>query len=214
MMPHFVALTLFLTVSGWTLPLWAQPTSEDLSHEAMQECHLGRVAQERAVRLAHFEKGQSLGEQAVGMNDHSADAHFAVFCNLGEILRIDGEMNLSSVFGFRRMMKELDRTLELAPQHLDALSARGTLLVRLPFMLGGDPDKGEKILEHVIQQEPQAVNARLSLAKSYCGRGRHHDAVTLASEALNMAVAQRRADFIPEATRVVAQLRALGNKAN
>jgi cytochrome c-type biogenesis protein CcmH/NrfG len=112
------------------------------------------------------------------------------------------------------MMKELDRTLELAPEHLDALSARGTLLVRLPFMLGGDPDKGEQLLQHVIQKEPQAVNARLSLAKSYCSRGRHHDAVILASEALSLAQAQQRDDFIPEAARVVAQLRSTANKAN
>ena len=180
----------------------------------MQECHLGRIAQERADRLAHFEKGQRLGEQAVASDDQSADAHFALFCNLGELMRIDGEMSLSSVMGFRRMIKELDRTLELAPEHLDALSARGTLLVRLPSMLGGDTDKGELLLQHVIAQEPQAVNARLSLAKSYCSRGRHHDAMTLASEALTLAQAQRRKDFIPEGTRIVTQLRATANKTN
>jgi hypothetical protein len=180
----------------------------------MEQCQLGRVAQERADRLAHFEEGQRLGEQAVIQDDHSAEAHFAPFCNLGERLRIDGEMSLHSVLGFRRMMKELDRTLELAPEHLDALSARGTLLVRLPFILGGNPEKGEQLLLHVIEKEPQAVNARLSLAQSYCSRGRHHDAVTLATEALNLAYAQQRDDFIPEATRVVAQLRAVANKAN
>ena len=129
-------------------------------------------------------------------------------------MRIDGEMSLSSVMGFRRMMKELDRTLELSPEHIDALSAKGTFLVRLPFMLGGNPDKGEQLLRHVIDKEPQAVNARLSLAKSYCGRGRHQDAVTLASEALALARAQQLADFIPEATRIVAQLRSVANKAN
>jgi hypothetical protein len=209
-----VTLALFIAISAPTRPVAAQSSSQTLITESMQQCHLGRIAQARQVRLGHFEKGQALGEQAVALDDRSADAHFAVFCNLGEILRIDGEVSLSSVFGFRRMMKELDRTLDLSPQHLDALSARGTLLVRLPLVLGGDPEKGEHILEHVIQREPQAVNARLSLAKSYCARGRHHDAVTLASEALSLAVAQQRTDFIPEATNVVAQLRAVGNKAN
>ncbi len=192
----------------------AESTTQALITDSMQECQLGRVAQERAVRLAHFEKGQRMGEQAVALDEQSADAHFALFCNLGEILRIDGEMSLSSLMGFRQMMKELDRTLELAPDHLNALSARGTLLVRLPVMLGGNPDKGEQLLQHVIQNEPQAVNARLSLAKSYCQRGRHPEAVILASEALTLARAQQRADFIPEATKVVAQLRAIENKAN
>lgn len=213
MIARFLTIVFLTFASGWTSLANAQPI-ETLIADAMQECHLGRVAQERAVRLAHFEKGQRLGEQAVSIDDESAAAHFALFCNLGELMRIDGEMSLTSVLGFRRMTKELDRTLELAPDHLDALSARGTLLVRLPKLLGGDPEKGEQLLQHVIQQEPQAVNARISLAKSYCKRGRHHDAVALASEALTLAQAQQRADFIPEATRVVAQLRSIANKAN
>jgi len=213
MIARLVVIVLLALGSSWTSLAHAQPI-QPLINDAMQECHLGRVAPERAIRLAHFERGRQLGEQAVALEDQSADAHFALFCNLGELLRIDGEMSLSSVMGFRRMMKELDRTLELAPGHLDALSARGTLLVRLPFILGGDADKGEQLLQHVIEKEPQAVNARLSLAKSYCGRGRHHDAVTLASEALALARAQQRADFIPEATQIVAQLRSAANKAN
>jgi len=213
MIARIFAILLLACASGWTGLANAQPI-ETLITDAMQECHLGRVAQERAVRLAHFERGQRLGEQAVAIDEESADAHFALFCNLGELMRIDGEMSLTSVMGFRRMTKELDRTLELAPDHLDALSARGTLLVRLPKLLGGDPDKGEQLLRHVIQQEPQAVNARISLAKSYCKRGRHHEAVTLASEALSLAQVQQRADFIPEATRIVGQLRSVASKAN
>ena len=213
MIARLIAIVLIVLATGWTSLANAQPT-QTLITDAMQECHLGRIAPERANRLAHFEKGQRFGEQAVALDDQSADAHFALFCNLGELMRIDGEMSLSSVMGFRRMIRELDRTLDLAPEHLDALSARGTLLVRLPFMLGGDADKGEQLPQHVIKKEPQAVNARLSLAKSYCSRGRHHDAVTLASEALTLAQAQQREDFIPEATKIVAQLRTLGNKAN
>lgn len=192
----------------------AQPTTQDLITGALQACHDGRIATDRSTRAALYEKGQSLGEQAVAADEKSADAHFALFCNLGELMRIDGEMSVSSVLGFRRMMKELNRALELKPDHLDALSARGTLLVRLPALLGGDPEKGEQLLRHVIQQEPEAVNARISLAKSYCKRGRHQDAVMLATEALSLAKVQQLDDFIPEASKVVAQLHAVGNKGN
>lgn len=192
----------------------AQPSVHDLTTDAMRACHDGRLATDRASRAALYEKGRALGEQAVSADEKSADAHFALFCNLGELMRIDGELSVSSIMGFRRMMKELDRTLELAPGHLDALSARGTLLVRLPSLLGGDPDKGEHLLRRVIDQEPQSVNARISLAKSYCQRGRHEEALHLALEALNLAQVQQRDDFIPEAARTVAQLRAVGNKAN
>ncbi len=210
----FLILVLFAASPADGEQIHPHATLQSLIDRGMEECHLGRIARDRAQRLTHFERGQQFGEEAVALDGGSADAHFALFCNLGELMRIDGELSVSSVMGFRRMMKELDRTLELAPDHLDALSARGTFLVRLPSLLGGDSDRGEELLRHVIRQEPQSVNARLSLAKSYCSRGRHQEAVTLATEALSLAKSQHRDDFIPEALRVVAQLRATANKGN
>jgi len=194
--------------------LLAQQSPQPLIQGAMNECNAGRVTQDRTSRVGHFEKGQAMGEQAVALDDRSADAHFALFCNLGELMRIDGELSITSVMGFRRMTKELDRTLELAPDHLAALSAKGTFLLRLPSLLGGDREKGEKLLRYVLLKSPQSVNARLSLAKSYCADGRHSEALSLASEALNFAQAQQLDDFAPEAAKVLAQLHANTAKAN
>jgi tetratricopeptide (TPR) repeat protein len=177
-----------------------------LSAQALEQCDMGRRASERAMRLALFERGQVLAERAVALDDQYADAHFALFCSLGEQLRIDGE-NVTSFFGFRRALRELDRTLELAPDHLDALSSKGTLLVRLPSLLGGDAQKGELMLRHVVQRDPTAVNARLSLAKIYAARGRRTEAVALATEALEIARDQRRDDLIPEAEVTLADLK-------
>src|SRR5262245_60177690 len=123
--------TVILAIPGTLL---AQQSPQLLIQGAMKECNTGRVTQDRTSRISHFEKGQTLGEQAVALDDRSADAHFALFCNLGELMRVDGEVNITSIMGFRRMTKELDRTLELAPDHLDALSAKGTFLLRLPSM--------------------------------------------------------------------------------
>jgi len=209
----------FLVLLGcWILAtpgtLLAQQSSQLLTHGAMTECYAGRVTQDRTSRASHFEKGQALAEQAVALDDRSADAHFALFCNLGELMRIDGELSITSVMGFRRMTKELDRTLELAPDHLDALSAKGAFLLRLPSMLGGDREKGEKLLLYVLLKSPQSVNARLSLAKSYCADGRHSEALSLASEALSLAQTLRFDDFAPEAAKVLAQLQTKVAKAN
>jgi tetratricopeptide (TPR) repeat protein len=184
----------------------AQESSQQLSASALKECDLGRRATDRDARLAHFERSQALAEHALSLNDELADAHFARFCSLGEQLRIDGE-DFSSVFGFRRVMKELDRTLELNPDHLDALSSKGTLLVRLPALLGGDEEKGEQMLRHVIQRAPRAINARLSLAKTYAAHGNRQEAIALATKALEIAQSDQRADLIPEAQITVSELR-------
>src|SRR5262245_6796197 len=194
--------------------LLAQQSPQLLIQGAMKECNAGRVTQDRTRRVGHFEKGQALGEQAVVLDDQSADAHFALFCNLGELMRIDGELSITSVMGFRRMTKELDRTLELAPDHLEALSAKGSFLLRLPSLLGGDREKGEKLLLYVLLKAPQSINARLSLARTYCADGRHREALSLASEAMDLAHTLRQDDFVPEAARVLAQLRADAAKAN
>jgi hypothetical protein len=194
------------------IPSSAQESGEPLTKQALEECHRGRLAIDRATRRAHFHQGQIVGERAVAVDEGSADAHFALFCNLGELLRVDGE-SLTSLFGLRRMMNELNRVLELDPAHIDALSAKGTLLVKLPSLLGGDAEKGEALLEHVVSKAPKAVNARLSLAKVRCEHGRHQEAVTLASDALTLAQQHNRADFIPEARAVLEQLQSAAAKA-
>ena len=191
----------------------AQESGTHLAKLALEECHRGRLAVDRATRLAHFQQGQTLGERAVAADEGNADAHFALFCNLGEVLRIDGE-SLTSLFGLRRMMSELDRALEINPAHIDALSAKGTLLVKLPSILGGDAEKGEALLEHVVSRAPKAVNARLSLAKVRCEHGRHQEAMTLATDALVLAQKHNRPDFIPEARAVIEQLQANAARAS
>ena len=180
---------------------------ETLTQASIHECEYGRAARERETRLRHFEQSQKLAERAIALDERYPTAHFALFCTLGEQLRIDGE-NLTSLFGYRRMMRELERTLELDPDHLDALSAKGTFLIRLPALLGGDTEKGEQLLRWVIDRAPTSVNARLNLAKSYCARGLHDQAVGLASEALQLARAQRLPDFVIEIQDALRGMRA------
>jgi tetratricopeptide (TPR) repeat protein len=198
-----VVLVLLCAVSGIAC---AHNSAAELSAAAQKECDLGRAAKARAVRLAHFQQSQVLAEQAVAANDQLADAHFALFCSLGEQMRIDGE-SLSAVFGLRRMMAALDRTLELNPDHLDAFSSKATFLARLPAILGGDPDKGERMLREVIRRDLKAVNARIILAKLHAARGDREQALALASEALQLARSERRADLLPEAQATLAELR-------
>jgi tetratricopeptide (TPR) repeat protein len=177
-----------------------------LAARARAACEAGRRAQDREARKAHFEHGQALAEQAVALDEQSAEAHFTLFCNMGELMRLDGE-SVSSAFGLRRLMAELDRALELDPNHTDALASKGTLLVRLPRLLGGDAVRGEAMLRQVIQRDPNAVTTRLTLAKTCEARGESEEALAFANRALQIAREQGRADKIAEAQETIASLR-------
>jgi len=181
-------------------------SASELAEQALRECEAGRLLTGRDERKARFEQGQALGERAVTLDDNSAAAHFSLFCNMGELMRIDGE-SLRSVFALRRMMAELDRTLELDPGHVDAMASKGTLLIRLPRILGGDAVKGEAMLRDVIRLDPSAFNSRLTLAKTCNDRGDHDEAIAFATRALQIAKKQGRPDKVAEANTVLAELR-------
>jgi tetratricopeptide (TPR) repeat protein len=207
---------LVIAVTAGYLFMWpmTSPASDDgstLATQALEACKQGRLATDRATRLAYFQQGQTLGERAVAADEGNAETHFALFCNLGELLRIDGE-SLTSIFGLRRMMHELDRALELNPAYIEALSAKGTLLVKLPGFLGGDSEKGEQLLQQVVRQAPKAVNARLALARVWCQHGRHDEAAAMASDALALAQKDQRVEFIPEAQALLQQATASATK--
>ena len=104
------------------------------------------------------------------------------------------------------MMGELDRAVELNPDYLDALSAKASFLVLLPALIGGDEAKGEAILRRVIREEPQSVNARMSLARCLANRGSHEEALTIAAKALELAIHHDLQDMLPEAKQLLSDL--------
>jgi hypothetical protein len=192
--------------NGWAADAAAAvPTAAELAKQSLAECEAGRRATERSVREHHFVKGQALGERAVALDDNDAEAHFAVFCNMGEYMRLDGE-SISSVLQLNRLIAELDKAIALRPDYGDALAAKGTFLVRLPRLLGGDAVKGEEMLRQVARQDPNAFTTRITLAKHCHARGDDREAVEFARRALQIAREQGRADKIATAEATLTEL--------
>ena len=190
-----------------TLPCVAHatPSATDLTTQAMQECERGQEATSRDDRKGHLERGEALATQAVALDDKSAAAHFAIVCNLGESLRLDGE-KITSLFALRRLMTEVNRTLELDPNHVDAMATKGNLLMRLPSVLGGDAKEGERLLREVVKRDDNALTSRITLAKSCVERGQRDEGIQLASRALQIAQQKGRADKVAEAQATLDKL--------
>ena len=185
--------------------LWAEESVEVLTSQAMEECQKGRRAKDSDVRSGHFDRGRALAEKAVALDSQSADAHFALFCSIGERMRANGEV-FFSVFEYGSMMDALDQTLALNPKHLDALSSKGTILIEVPEFLGGDDAKGEVMLRQVINDEPESINARMVVARQCAERGEHQEAYELSKRALELAKRQQRDDLIPEAEETFSKI--------
>jgi tetratricopeptide (TPR) repeat protein len=180
-------------------------SASEVAHRSLDECTRGRNATDRAERVRHFESGQALAEQAIALDDNLAAAHFGIVCNLGELLRVDGE-KITNVFKLRRLLQEVDRTIALDPDHDDALATKGTLLVKLPRLLGGDVEKGEAMLRRVLELDPNALGTRLTLARCREAAGDRAEAVAFATRALQIAREQGCADKIAEAQAILAEL--------
>ena len=88
------------------------------------------------------------------------------------------------------------------------MAAKGTLLVRLPRLLGGDSTRGEAMLREVLQRDPNAFTTRLTLANLCEARGERDEALAFATRALQIAREQGRADKVAEAQAALAELRA------
>lgn len=196
-----------LLLSWLVIPgVWGEESVQYLTKQAMEECQEGRRAnKDSQTRQEHFNRGRELAEKAVKLDNQSAEAHFALFCSIGERMRSNGEV-LFSVFEYGRMMDALDQTLQLNPKHTDALSSKGTILIEVPRLLGGDPEKGEAMLRKVINDAPDSINARMVVARSCADRGEHQEAFDLAKKALELARAAKREDLLPEAEKTFSEI--------
>jgi tetratricopeptide (TPR) repeat protein len=169
----------------------ADPPGTPRSNEALGVCSRARAARDADEKNRLAARGLALAEQAVAEDEHDPKAHFAVFCTLGTEMKQRG-VGIRSLVDVRRLRREIDRTLELAPGWPDALVGKGSFLIELPGMLGGDPREGERLLREALRIDPDFLTARLNLAHALADRGAREEA----SEETNRAVAlaERKGD--------------------
>jgi hypothetical protein len=159
---HTVLATLALAAAS--VPMVTAQETETAAREALALCRSadGLPAAERQTRL---EQGLALAERGVAARPEDPVAHFAAFCNRGKRLELVG-LSPRVLGEVRRARRELERTLELAPEWPDALAAKGALLLALPGLLGGDRTEGEQLLRRAVALDPTNRQARERLGQS------------------------------------------------
>jgi hypothetical protein len=114
------------------------------------------------TRLPMLARGLDLAEAAVALDDRSAEAHFAIVCNLGKATSL-ARVGFGTYGAVDRLRQEIDLTLALAPNHAEALAAKGALLIKLPRWLGGDRREAELWLRRALTVDPSNATARAYL---------------------------------------------------
>jgi tetratricopeptide (TPR) repeat protein len=183
----------------------AQPRGSTASRRAMETCNEAGALDGDAAD-AMLVRGMREAEAAVSADPDDALAHFAVFCTLGKQLRRRGP-SLWSLFELRRLQREIDRTLELAPDFADAMAGKGALLLGAPRLLGGNAAEAEQWLRRAVALDPEWLTPRLDLVRALRRLGADAEAAAEARRAL--ALAERSGDAAK-----VARARALLGEAD
>lgn len=139
----------------------AEEAPTDAAREALAICRgIGTLPIEE--RVARLEEGLAMAERAAAADPASALAHYAAFCNRGKRLQIVG-FTFGALAEIRRLRREIDRALELAPDWPDALAGKGAMLIALPRLLGGDAAEGERLIRRALTIDPANAEARTIL---------------------------------------------------
>jgi hypothetical protein len=123
-------------------------------------------------------RGLELAQDAAAADPSDAQAHFAVFCNLGKQVQ-SRALGLRDLGVIGHLRHELDTALALAPDDGEALTAKGAMLLELPWFLGGDARRGEEVLRTALIKDPTNAAARRYLSEALRSRGADDEAHAL-----------------------------------
>jgi FimV-like protein len=203
-----------LAVAGLTLILAFAPASlraetpreqaQALAAQALACLQRGEDAPGAEAKRGAYDEGLALARRAVELDEANADAHFAIFGNQGRLMLLDGVT--PNPISLLKVNRELERTLELNPNHSDALAAKGGLYRQLPWALGGSLSLAEACLTKAIANDPNAVSARIELAATYRDMGDPDRGLPLLDSAMVIAAREGKQRQLAEARTLLAQL--------
>ena len=182
----------------------AKRQAQTYAEQSLDYLHKGEDATAKEQKLAAYQEGLELAQRAADLDDDNADAHFAIFGNKGRILLLEGVT--ANPVSLLQVNRDLERALQLNPNHADALAAKGGLYRQLPWVLGGSLSVAETCLTKAIALDPDAVSARIELAATYRDMGHPERGVPLLRTAASIAERQGKERQLREARDLMQEL--------
>lgn len=146
---------------------------------------------ERKTRL--WKKGMGYAKRAVVVNPDGKEGHFYYMSNMGALARFKG--TLSSLWKFRKIKKEMDRTLALDPDYPPALVARAQYLTEMPGIFGGDEKEAYRLYQRAVEVDPGYRVAYIYMAQLDSKNGRYDTAVELLNRVIQWPEEDRTANW-------------------
>ena len=178
--------------------------AQNLVQHALDCLPRGEDATAKDAKRAAYEEGLQWADRAVAADDQNADAHYARFANKGRIMLLEGAV--PNPVNLLKVNRELDRALELNPNHADALAARGGMYRQLPWVLGGSLDKAADYLSRAVALDPDACGARIELAETYRDMGHPERSIPLLEKVTEVAERLHKDRQLRQARELLSQL--------
>lgn len=179
--------------------------AQELATKALDCLRRGEEATDPAAKIDAYREGVALARQAIAADDLNADAHFAMFANQGRVMLHEGAV--PNPLTLMEANRELNRALELNPNHADALAAKGGMYRQLPWALGGSNEKASEYLARSVELDyDNACGARIELAELYRDLGYPERSVPLLKKAVEIATRDNKPDKLQKARTLLREL--------
>ncbi len=186
-----------------------QPVSQaqKLALESLDYLRRGEETTDLKLKIEAYRRGVEVAQQAIRADDLNADAHFALFANQGRVMMHDGFV--PNPLTLVEANRELNRALELNPNHADALAAKGGMYRQLPWALGGSNQKASEYLARSVELDyDNACAARIELAELYRDLGYPDRSIPLLEKAVEIATRDKKPDKLLRARNLLRELSA------
>ncbi len=145
-------------------------------------------------QLRAWKKGLKYGQRAIRVNPDGKEGHFYYMANMGAIAQRKGL--LTSLWRFRKIKRQMAKTLALAPDWPPILLARARLLMELPGVFGGDKEEAMRLCQQALELDPDYLPTYVAMARLLAEQGRCREALVALNQVLRCKNPRQLANYL------------------